>query len=96
MKPKSAFTLIEVLIVILILGILTTVAIPQFEGMIIRAKLAEIFPMVAAIAKAEELYFLEHGVEMEVIPEEDVDFFFNQGLANIPKEEELNLQKYIG
>ena len=37
---KQGFTLMEVLIVVIIIGILATLSMPQFEGMRIKAKMA--------------------------------------------------------
>lgn len=59
-KVKNGFTLLELIVVIVILGILVTVGLPVYEGVIIKAKLAEMYVTVAAIEKAEEMYFLEH------------------------------------
>ena len=58
---RPAFTLVELLIVIVIVGILASVGIPHYQGSIIKSKLAELFNTVAAIHKAEDTYFYEHN-----------------------------------
>ncbi len=58
---KSAFTLLELLIVIVVIGILAFVAIPRYQGSITRSKMAELYSTVATIHKAEDLYFYEYG-----------------------------------
>lgn len=63
---SSGFTLIEVLIVVLILGILATFALPQFEAMRWRARYAEVFMVVGAISRAQQLYRLEYGVYADI------------------------------
>ncbi len=60
-KTKIGFTLVELLIVLVIIGILTTLAIPQYTAYVWRGRYAEVFTMVDYIAKAEEAYRLEMG-----------------------------------
>jgi type IV pilus assembly protein PilE len=61
MRGKRGFTLIEVLIVVIILGILATIAVPQFTGMIRRARLSEGWSALGAIKTAQEIYHLDHN-----------------------------------
>ena len=49
---KKGFTLIEVLVVIMIIGILAAVAIPMYIDQIIKAKLAEVTNAVSYVATA--------------------------------------------
>ena len=58
---KRSFTLIELLIVVLIVGILATVALPQYTKVIERTRLTEAIVMVKALADAMELYYIERG-----------------------------------
>jgi len=58
---KSAFTLVELLIVIVIIGILASVGVPHYRGSVIKSKFAELFNTVAAIHKAEDTYFYEYN-----------------------------------
>ena len=60
MLTRKGFTLIEVLIVVIILGILATIAIPQFANMITRARLAEAWSGLGAGRAAAEVYNLEN------------------------------------
>ena len=61
MNGKGGFTLIEVLIVIIIIGILATIAVPQFANMITRARLAEAWSGLGAGRAAVEVYNLENN-----------------------------------
>jgi len=61
MLKRKGFTLIEVLIVVIILGILATIAIPQFSQMVKRARLAEAWTNLAAIRTAQSVYHLENS-----------------------------------
>ena len=58
---KKAFTLVELLIVIIIIGILATMAVPQYQKMVNRAKWAEAVQMAGAIRTAEEIYKAQNG-----------------------------------
>jgi len=58
---KKAFTLIELLIVIIIIGILATIAIPQYQKMVRRAKISGAIPKLKQIIDAEQVYYMEYG-----------------------------------
>ena len=58
---KKAFTLVELLIVIIIIGILATMAIPQYQKMVDRAVVAEAKSALTALANAIQMYYMEHG-----------------------------------
>jgi prepilin-type N-terminal cleavage/methylation domain-containing protein len=62
MKNSSkAFTLVELLIVVVIIGILAMAAMPQYQRMVWRARLAEVPVIVGTISQAEQLFYAEHG-----------------------------------
>jgi len=60
-KAQSGFTLIELMIVVLIIGILAALAIPAYQKFGYRAKLAEAPSNLSAIAQAEQLSFVNTG-----------------------------------
>jgi len=55
-KSNSGFTLIELLIVIAIVGILATVALPYYEGYMMRARMVEIENAMATLKSAVSSY----------------------------------------
>ena len=57
------FTLVEILVVVVILGILATMVVPQFLEASIRAKSSSMLAQVQTVRKALEVYRTEHGNE---------------------------------
>ena len=62
---KKAFTLIEVLVVVLIIGILAAVALPQYQRAVNRAHLAQAFAIFDTYRKGVELWLMENGFPTE-------------------------------
>ena len=51
----------ELLVVVLIIGILASVAVPKYQLAVMKARFASMMPTVRAIADAEEIYFMQNG-----------------------------------
>ena len=61
MKNKKGFTLIELLVVVLIIGILASIALPQYQMAVTKAKVASILPLMRRWKDALMEYNLQHG-----------------------------------
>ncbi len=60
-KNKKGFTLVELVIVIVIVGILSVISVPVYRGYVDKAIMTEGKVLVGAIAKAELAYHVENG-----------------------------------
>ncbi len=61
MSKKSGFTLVELVIVIVIVGILSVVAVPIYMGYTKRAMATEAEGTLGAINTAQKVYYAEHN-----------------------------------
>jgi len=65
----QGFTLLELMIVVSIIGVLASVAIPSFLNYQLTSKRAEAFANLGALAKTQKSYFAEFNQFVAVAPE---------------------------
>lgn len=71
MKKSKGFTLVELIIVIVIVGILSIVAVPIYRGYTKKAIATEAKALLGSIATAEKVYYAEFGQYFNVANDTD-------------------------
>lgn len=73
MKGTSlGFTLIEVLVVVLIIGILTSIALPQYRKAVVKTKALSLLPLIRTIDSAEQVYYATYMRYTEKLTDLDI------------------------
>ena len=71
-QSRKGFTLVELAVVIVIIGVLAAFGIPQFLKSVERSKAGEAFNYLAAVRSAQERYVAKEGVYTSVASALDV------------------------
>lgn len=72
---SKGFTLIELLVVVLIIGILSAVALPQYEKTVHKARMSEVMTRIPAFERAITLQYLTEGSFNSDMKDFDPDVF---------------------
>lgn len=76
---KKGFTLIELLVVVLIIGILSAVALPQYEKAVEKSRMAEARSTLKSLSTAHEVFMLANGAAAGGVEELDLAFTTEDG-----------------
>ena len=60
-RKNKGFTLLELLVVVLIIGVLASIALPQYRKAVGKAELAQVISATKVIQNAEERFYLTNG-----------------------------------
>lgn len=58
---KKGFTLIELLVVVLIIGILSAIAVPQYQRVVTKARFVQMETATKAVQEAQRIYYMENS-----------------------------------
>ncbi len=80
MKTKqlnAGFTLIELLVVVLIIGILASVALPQYQKAVTKSRIVQAWTAIKAVNDAEKIKNMEEDTDGVVYPLEELALSFD-------------------
>lgn len=91
-SSSKGFTLLELLVVVLIIGILASIALPQYKKAVLKAQLYKGIPLVESLYQAQQSYFLNHGVFATDLDDLDISVPVNPSCT---KQQNSNYCRYI-
>src|ERR1041384_8823899 len=71
-RGRKGFTLVELAVVIIIIGVLAAFAVPRFLDSVERSKAAEAFNYLSAVRAAQERYQVRQGTYADDITKLDI------------------------
>ena len=71
---RGGFSLVELAVVIVIIGVLAAFAVPRFRASVERSKAAEAFNYLASIQAAQERYHARQGTYASLLTDLDIQF----------------------
>ncbi len=74
MKNTKAFTLIEVLVVVLIIGILAAIAVPQYQKAVDKSRASQLLMTSKSLYDASKFYQLQNGAYATKMEDLDINF----------------------
>ena len=87
-RQNGGFTLIELLIVMTIIGILASIAVPSYQRSVIKAREAVLMEDLYQMRRAIDAYFADHGK----YPESLESLVESKYLRDIPRDPFTNAQ----
>ena len=72
-KKSKGFTLVELAVVIVIIGVLAAFAVPRFRDAVERSKASEAFNFLAAVRASQERYHARQGTYGALLTDLDIE-----------------------
>ena len=72
-NTKKGFTLLELLVVVVIIGILAAIALPQYKLAVTKSKFAALKNLTKSLLDAEERFYMTNGNYTDYISNLDID-----------------------
>ncbi|MCK5014144.1 MAG: prepilin-type N-terminal cleavage/methylation domain-containing protein [Candidatus Omnitrophica bacterium] len=72
-KHINGFTLTEIMVTVIIVGVLSSVALPRFTGVFERVRAAEGVQILTALLGAQKAYEMENGFYSAILNDLDVE-----------------------
>ena len=90
-RRNSGFTLVELAVVVVIIGVLAAFAVPRFLASVERSKAAEAFNYLASIHSSQERYHARQGTYAADLTSLDIELvdpeYFTVGTVAVPSGE---------
>lgn len=90
-RKSSGFTLVELAVVVVIIGVLAAFAVPRFLASVERSKAAEAFNYLSSVHSSQERYHARQGTYAAVLSSLDIEIvapeYFTVGTIEVPASE---------
>ena len=83
MKSRKGFTLFELLVTVLIIGILAAIALPQYQKVVTKSRAAQLRDAVSAMARASDRFFIMSGYRSTSFEQLDIDYDLQEEESSI-------------
>lgn len=93
-KTKRGFTLLELLVVVLIIGVLTVIALPQYHLAVEKSRVNALLPVLKSIDSAQKIYFLNNGIYTRSFADLEISMPPGGTLTTSGSSESLTYPKY--